>query len=261
MNINRHKPPRGKTGKTIFTILTTQDNSIATSEHGTGGVQQDSRRGLENQKLNPEMGVLSTFSVMGAAVGFDQRRINRGGPKWEAYGGNVAMCLESTFGARDGGGEVMIAGLFKWGNVVKRRGEVGVCWLPGGGRKIGELTVANSPLSHLFLTSPKEQNAPVWSGAAQHRRMQISGSGGNHIAPGSLHPPLGPQLRQSGTVTFNSSARRRRGADLLDVAAKRVVYTGASSGQKPGRQSGALNSGLRQGTQEWGLTRHALKGG
>lgn len=249
------------TGMMMFTTLTTQDNSIATSEHGTGGVQQSDRRGLEDLKLNPEMGVLSTFSVMGAAVGFDQRRLGKGDFVWEACGYPVVAFSESTFDAKDGGGEVMTAGLFKWGCAVKQLVEVGDCWLPGFGRKAGSESATNSPLSHLFSTSLKEQSAPIGSGAAQQGKMQISGPGGNDNAPGSLHPPLGPQLWQSGSMTYNSSAKRRRGADLFDVGVKRVAITGASSGQKPGRRSGALNSGLCQGAFKWGLTRHAPKGG
>lgn len=231
----------------MFTTLTTQDNSIATSEHGTGGVQQGDRRGLEDLKLNPEMGVLSTFSVMGAAVGFDQRRLDIGSPEWEAFGDHVAMFLGSTFEARDGGGEVMTARFSKWGYAVRQWVEVGGCWLlPGCGREAVIKSAVNSPLSHLFSTSLKEQSAPIGSGAAQQGRMQISGPGGNDNAPGSLHPPLGPQLWQSGSMTYNSSAKRRRGADLFDVGVKRVAITGASSGQKSGRQSGALNNGLCQ---------------
>lgn len=234
------------TGKTMFTTLTTQDNSVATSEHGFRGVQLGLRGGLEDLSTNSEMGVLSTFSVMGAAAGFDQRRLGKGDSEWEAYGYPVVSFSESIFVAKDGGCEVMTAQLFKWGFAVKRRGEVRVCWLPEFGRKAGFASAVNSPLSHLFLTSPKEQNAPIRSGAAQRGRMRISGPGGNDIAPGSLHPSLGPQLWQSGTMTYNSSAKRRRGADLLDVGVKRVAHTGASSGQKPGRQTGALNKGLCQ---------------
>lgn len=177
----------------MFTTLTTQDNSVATSEHGFRGVQQGCRRGLADLNMNSEMGVLSTFSVMGAAVGFDQRRLGRGFPEWEARGYPVAAFLGYVSGAKDGGGEVMTAGFFDGGVAVKQRGEVGACWLPGRGRKAGSVSVANSPFSHLFSVSPKEGNAPIWSGAAQQGRMQISGPGGNDIAPGSLHLLLGPQ--------------------------------------------------------------------
>ena len=245
----------------MLTALTIQDHSVATSEHGSGGVQQGRRWGLMDLKLNPEMGALSTFSVMGAAVGFGQRRLDKVDPEWEVCGDPVVAEMGSIFGAKDGGCEVMTAGSFKWGIAVKRRGEVRACWLPGFGRKTGSASAVNSPLSHLFLTSPKERLAPIRSGAVQRGRIQALGLGGNDIAPGFLHPPLRPQLRQFGTMIYDSSAKRPKGTGLLDVGVKRVAHTGASPGQKPGRQSGVLNNWLCQVSVKRGLTRHAQKGG
>jgi hypothetical protein len=196
--------------------------------------------------LNPEMGVLTTFPIAGGAVRFEKRRLGKGSLFCEGYCDHIETSTISTFGASDGGYEVMAAEFFNWGNVVKQRGEVGVCWPVGFGRKTEFVSVVNNPSFHLFLTSSKEQNAQIQSGDAIQKKIKTLGQGGFDTTPESLHPPLRPQIRQSGSMTYNSSAKRRKGVDLHDLGDKMVVNTRASSGQKTGRQSGAQNIELCQ---------------
>jgi len=248
----------------MLTTLTKQHNGVATSKHGTGGVQHGRRRGLTVSKLNPEIGVLNRFSAKGAAVRFGQRRLDRGDPVWEVSGGQVATKSGFTSGARDGGCEVMTAVLSKWGVAVKRRGEVGTRCRLGFDRKREFGLALNGPLSHLFLNSTEQQHAPIRSGAVTLGRMNVLGRCGFGTASGSLHPPLRPQLWQSGTMTYNSSKKRPGGTGLFDVGAKRVANTGASSGQKSGRRLGARVDwqclvGIKRGTDST-QTKRGLNG-
>lgn len=157
----------------MLTTRTIQLDDVITSEHESGGVQQGHRRGPMEQKLNPEMGVLSTSLVLGAVVEFDQRGLAKVDPLWEECRDHIEAFQGSTLVATDGGCEVMAAGLFVGGIAVKRRGESGCCWLTGFGRETKSVSAIYSPLSHLFLSSQEEQAAPIRSGAAQRSRIQI----------------------------------------------------------------------------------------
>lgn len=242
--------------------LTTQKNSVATSkEHGSGGVLQGHCRGLMDLNWNSEMGLLLGFSVLGATVGFGQRRLDKIDSVREACDVPVVVFAGSALGARDGGCEVMTAGAIDGGIAVKRGVEIEGCWWPGFGRKTKSVPAINSPLSHLLSTSMMELDGFGGSGAVHPGRMQNSGLGGNDTASRSLHQPLRPQIRQSGTTIFGSTARRRRGADQLDAGTQRVAKIGAAAGRKLGRQSKGLNTGLCQvGAKRGADSTHTKRG-